>query len=67
MKISPEKAMACLQAWADVTLCAVELRLAVLRKRDPSAADEALKSLMREEIFKLKFGPVHHSPPPTRS
>jgi hypothetical protein len=57
MKISPEKAMACIQAWADATLCAIELRLAVLRKRHPDASEETLRSLLREEVFKLKFGP----------
>lgn len=57
MKLSPEEATASLQAWADATLCAIELRLAVLRKRYPDASEKKLRSIMREEIFKLKFGP----------
>ncbi|MFY9269599.1 MAG: hypothetical protein WAO55_07615 [Candidatus Manganitrophaceae bacterium] len=57
MKISSEETATRLQAWADVTLCAIELRLALLRKRHPDTPEKRLRSIMREEIFKLKFGP----------
>ena len=43
-----------LRAWADVTMLSLELKLSMLRKRNPELGEQTLRELMRKEIAMLK-------------
>jgi hypothetical protein len=54
MKLSSEEVEKRLRAWADVTMLSLELKLSMLRKRNPELGEQALRELMRKEISMLK-------------
>ena len=43
-----------IRAWADVTMLAIELKLAGLRQRYPELSEDELRELMRKEHLVMK-------------
>ena len=43
-----------IRAWADVTMLAIELKLAGLRQRYPELSEDELRELMRKEHSVMK-------------
>ena len=43
-----------IMAWADVTMLAIELKLAGLRQRYPELSEDKLRELMRKEHSAMK-------------
>ena len=43
-----------IRAWADVTMLAIELKLAALRQRYPELGEDKLRELMRKEHSAMK-------------
>lgn len=43
-----------IKAWADVTMLAIELKLAGLRQRHPELSEDELRELMRKEHLAMK-------------
>lgn len=52
--LEPEDIKNRIQAWANVTMLSLELKLAALRKRHPELSEFDLRELMRKELRMLK-------------
>ncbi len=54
-RISDEEAEKRIKAWADITMLSLELKRAVLRKRQPDLSKDEINELMRKELSSLKI------------
>lgn len=54
-RISDEEAEKRIKAWADITMLSLELKRAVLRKRQPDLSKAEINELMRKELSSLKI------------
>lgn len=52
--ISDAEAERRINAWADVTMLSIELKLAMLREKYPKLSENEIKELMRKEFSILK-------------
>lgn len=52
--ISDKEVERSIEMWAEVTILSLELKYAMLRKRDPKLNEDELKELIRKEISRLK-------------
>ena len=57
IKIDPAEIEKRIRAWADVTMLSLELKRAMLRKRNPELSEDGINELVRAELSVLKMEP----------
>jgi hypothetical protein len=54
-RLSPSEVEKRIKAWADVTMLALDLKHAALRKRHPELSENEIRELVRKEISMIKL------------